>query len=388
MEASMITFQQFDINNNILQGLDKLTLKNPTPIQEKTFSIIQKHKDLIACSQTGSGKTMAYLVPLINMFTTNSENNKDIQVIILTPTQDLSAQIAGEIDKLCQSSHIDLKSLLLVNTNNINRQIEAIRHSKPSIIVCTPKRLVKLIKLKKIKVHNVKTLVLDEADKLLDKNNLEDVLFIRKSLMKRIQVLLFSASIQNKTIKTANLITFKPVIINLTKEQHELIPRTIKHIYFIVDRNQRIEMLRKIIKADKSNKTLIFVNTKYDLKETLQKLKYHHYNVDSIAGNIDNQVKKKIITDFKSGKIEYLLATDVAARGLQIDDISTVIHLNLPEEPIEYQHRAGRCGRNGNSGLCISIITENELSKIKKLQKAFHINFVQKKLYQGKIVAK
>lgn len=408
----MSEFYDFHLSNNILSGLDKLGLKNPTSIQEKTFSTINNNRDLIACSATGTGKTMAYLIPLINTFVinqnnTNQENNtnksdkssnipaKDnaslknaLQVIILVPTQELGAQVAGEVHKLCTLSNISIKTLLLIGDGNINRQIESIKHNKPNIVVCTPSRLAKLIKLKKIKVHQVKTLVLDEADKLMDKTCYEDILFIRKSLMKRTQVLLFSASMNKKTIKSANVIAYKPVILDLISENKECIPKTIKHIYFISDRRQRIEMLRKIVKANNSGKTLIFINTKYDLEETFQKLQYHHYNVGSIAGNLDNHTKKKVIEDFKSGKIQYLLATDVASRGLQIEHISTVINLNLPEEPIEYQHRAGRCGRNENIGLCISIITENELPKIKKYQKLFHVNFVQKKLFQGKIVGK
>ncbi len=407
----MSEFYNFNLNNNILSGLDKLGLKNPTSIQEKTFLTISNNRDLIACSATGTGKTMAYLIPLLNVLVNNqsSTNQEDdtnistknvnvqqdnnysknaVQVIILVPTQELGAQVARETHKLCELSNISIKTLLLIGDGNINRQIESIKHNKPNIVVCTPSRLAKLIKLKKIKVHQVKTLVLDEADRLMDKTCYEDILFIRKSLMKRTQVLLFSASMNKKTIKSANVITYKPVILDLISENKECIPKTIKHIYFISDRRQRIEMLRKIVKANNGGKTLIFINTKYDLEETFQKLQYHHYNVGSIAGNLDNHTKKKVIEDFKSGKIQYLLATDVASRGLQIDNISTVINLNLPEESIEYQHRAGRCGRNGNIGLCISIITENELSKIKKYQKLFHVNFVQKKLFQGKIVGK
>lgn len=404
----MSTFYDFHLNNNILSGLDKLGLKNPTSIQEKTFSAIHNNRDLIACSATGTGKTMAYLIPLLNILVNNQSNTnqeedkhtnlnikKDtiyfqnaVQVIVLVPTQELGAQVAGEIHKLCELSDIAIKALLLIGDGNINRQIEAIKHNKPNIVVCTPSRLAKLIKLKKIKVHQVKTLVLDEADRLMDKACYEDILFIRKSLMKRTQALLFSASMTKKTIKSASAITYKPVILDLIDENKECIPKTIKHIYFISDRRQRIEMLRKIVKANDGGKTLIFINTKYDLEETFQKLQYHHYNVGSIAGNLDNHTKKKVIEDFKSGKIQYLLATDVASRGLQIEHISTVINLNLPEESIEYQHRAGRCGRNGNVGLCISIITENELLKIKKYQKLFHINFVRKKLFQGKIVGK
>ena len=232
-------------------------------------------------------------------------------------------------------------SVALIGDVNISRQIDSIKSNKPAIIIGTPNRIHQLISNKKIKVHEVKTLVLDEADKLFDKTFIQDVEAIRKSLMKFTQVLLFSASVD-----------------------------------------------KKIIKAVKPEKAIIFVNSKYDLEESLQKLEYHHYNVASIAGNKDNSAKKAAIENFRSGKIQLLIATDIAARGLQIDNIDTVINVNLPEDNKEYIHRCGRCGRNGNIGTCISIITDNELNKIKLYQKAFHINIVTKKLYQGKLVAK
>ena len=133
---------------------------------------------------------------------------------------------------------------------------------------------------------------------------------------------------------------------------------------------------------------MIFINTKYDLEESLQKLQYHKYSVSALSGNLDKFAKRKAIDDFKSGKINYLLTTDIGARGLQIDDVDTIINVNLPEDSKDYLHRAGRCGRNGNSGVCISIITENELNKIKQYQKQFNINIVARKLYNGKLVAK
>ena len=206
--------------------------------------------------------------------------------------------------------------------------------------------------------------------------------------MKFTQVLLFSASVDKKT--RTNTLCFKPIFIDINSNSGNTsqIPSTIKHISVISDRRERIETLRKIIKAVKPEKAIIFVNSKYDLEESLQKLEYHHYNVASIAGNKDNSAKKAAIENFRSGKIQLLIATDIAARGLQIDNIDTVINVNLPEDNKEYIHRCGRCGRNGNTGTCISIITDNELNKIKSYQKAFHINIVTKRALSGEISCK
>lgn len=379
-----MTFKDLLIKPELIDALQVQNITQPTQIQCKVAKPVFDGRDVIACSSTGSGKTLAYLLPVLSSVDL-SENT--LQALVLVPTQELASQVNKQIQLLFDNMHSDAHTLMLIGDGNITRQIESLK-IKPVIAVATPSRAAQLIRMKKLKVHNVKTLILDEADKLMDKTYLESIIFIRKSLMKRTQVLLFSASISNKTIKQANIITYNPVIYELSKENKELIPKTIKHIFIISDRRERIETLRKIAKAVNSDKTMIFINTKYDLEESLQKLQYHNYNVAALAGNIDKQSKKKAVEDFQNGRLQYLLATDVAARGLQIDHVSTVINVNFPEEPTEYLHRAGRCGRNNEQGLCISIITENELNKIKKYQKAFNINIVQKRLYNGKIVSK
>lgn len=356
-----------------------------TEIQRQTYKHIMDNRDIIACSSTGTGKTLAYLIPIINRLRIDTHN---IQAVVLVPTAELAIQVNNTLKDIFAHMDNTLTSAALIGDVNISRQIDSIKSNKPAIIIGTPNRIHQLISNRKIKVHEVKTLVLDEADKLFDKTFIQDVEAIRKSLMKFTQVLLFSASVDKKT--RTNTLCFKPIFIDINSNSGNTsqIPSTIKHISVISDRRERIETLRKIIKAVKPEKAIIFVNSKYDLEESLQKLEYHHYNVASIAGNKDNSAKKAAIENFRSGKIQLLIATDIAARGLHIDNIDTVINVNLPEDNKEYIHRCGRCGRNGNTGTCISIITDNELNKIKSYQKAFHINIVNKRLYQGKLVAK
>jgi len=381
----VMTFSELSVSDNLCKALESQNILEPTYIQSHTYKNILKGHDLIACSSTGSGKTLAYLLPLIEKLDLNTKN---VQILILVPTQELAVQVNNQIELLFINAQIPSNSTFLIGEGNISRQIDALK-LKPSIIVGTPVRVRQLISMKKLKVHEVKALVMDEADRLMNKTCLETILSIRKSLMKRTQVLLFSASIDQRTLKAAKDLTFKPIIVNERSDrQVSPIPTTIKHIYVITERHERIETLRKLAKALNNDRTMIFINTRYDLNETLQKLRYHNYQVGALSGNIDKQEKKKTLENFKSGKINYLLGTDVAARGLQIDNVSAVINVNLPEDDNEYLHRAGRCGRNGNEGLCVSIITENELPKIKRYQKLFKINIVQKKLYNGKLVAK
>ena len=373
------------ISQGVSDYLSDNKIVDMTEIQRQTYKHIMDNRDIIACSSTGTGKTLAYLIPIINRLKSNTHN---IQAVVLVPTAELAIQVNNTLKDIFAHMDNTFSSVALIGDVNISRQIDSIKSNKPAIIIGTPNRIHQLISNKKIKVHEVKTLVLDEADKLFDKTFIQDVEAIRKSLMKFTQVLLFSASVDRKT--RTNTLCFKPIFIDINSNSGNTsqIPSTIKHISVISDRRERIETLRKIIKAVKPEKAIIFVNSKYDLEESLQKLEYHHYNVASIAGNKDNSAKKAAIENFRSGKIQLLITTDIAARGLQIDNIDTVINVNLPEDNKEYIHRCGRCGRNGNTGTCISIITDNELNKIKSYQKAFHINIVTKKLYQGKLVAK
>ena len=373
------------ISQGVSDYLSDNKIVGMTEIQRQTYKHIMDNRDIIACSSTGTGKTLAYLIPIINRLRRDTHN---IQAVVLVPTAELAIQVNNTLKDIFAHMDNTFSSVALIGDVNISRQIDSIKSNKPAIIIGTPNRIHQLISNRKIKVHEVKTLVLDEADKLFDKTFIQDVEAIRKSLMKFTQVLLFSASVDRKTI--TNTLCFKPIFIDINSNSGNTsqIPSTIKHISVISDRRERIETLRKIIKAVKPEKAIIFVNSKYDLEESLQKLEYHHYNVASIAGNKDNSAKKAAIENFRSGKIQLLIATDIAARGLQIDNIDTVINVNLPEDNKEYIHRCGRCGRNGNTGTCISIITDNELNKIKSYHKAFHINIVTKKLYQGKLVAK
>lgn len=381
-----MTFKDINVSEKLIVGLKKQKITEPTPIQVQAYKHIMNKRDLIACSSTGSGKTLAYLLPIISQLNPES---KYIQALVLVPTQELAIQVSEQFDLLCSNSDINYKSIFLIGDGNINRQIDALK-SKPAVVIGTPARVYQLIKMKKLRVHDVKHLVIDEADRLIDKTYYENVLSIRKSLMKYTQVLMFSASIDKKTRKAANEISYNPVSLDISKDTNnkDIIPKTIKHYYIIADRRERIETLRKIAKAVKSEKAMIFINTKYDLEESLQKLQYHKYSFSALSGNLDKFAKRKAIDDFKSGKVNYLLTTDIGARGLQIDDVDTIINVNLPEDSKDYLHRAGRCGRNGNSGVCISIITENELNKIKQYQKQFNINIVARKLYNGKLVAK
>ena len=374
-------FEELIHSDNIIKALESQGIKEPTQIQQDAYIHIKNNENVIARSETGSGKTLAYLIPI---FENIDVEEKGVNTIILVPTYELSMQVYNQIELLSANSKINVRALSLIGNVNITRQIEQLKNKKPHIIVGTSGRILELIKKKKISAHTVKTLIIDEADKMLDKNNYQPMMDVRKCLYKNIQILLFSASMNKKAFTIAGEIAPKACIIKYNDS--ETIPSLITHQYIICAKNQKTETLRKVCAAIKPTRCMIFIDKQFEAQEVYDKLSYHHYKIDNLIGKSDKFERKNALERFKSGKSNYLLSTDIASRGLHIDGVDTVINIGLPTDSKDYLHRCGRCGRNNQKGLCISIITENELNKVKNLQKAFNINMVCRKLFNGKLV--
>ena len=375
-----MNFKDMGLSDNLIKALNAQNINSPTQIQEESYKPIEEGRNVIGCSETGSGKTLAYLLPLFSKIDTKDTH---IQALIIVPTQELGIQVYKQILKLSELSGIDIKAAQVIGEGNINRQIDSLK-AKPHVVVGTTGRILKLLRLKKMSVHSVKTLVIDEADKMLSKDNIEGLLEVRRSLMKYTQILMFSASINKKSIESAKRLNIDPIVITI--ENKSAIPQTIKHMFVVTKRRERIETLRKVIHALEPDKAVIFANTAYDLEEAVNKLKFHHYSIDYLYGSDNKLQRKNAIDGFRNGNIRFLVSTDLASRGLQIDGIDAVFNINLPESHVEYPHRAGRCGRNNRQGICISIITENEISKILNYQKEFGINIVKRRLFKGRLV--
>lgn len=377
-----MTFKELGLQDNLIAALNKQGITEPTSIQEQTYDKIINNANVIARSQTGSGKTLAYLLPI---YAKIDENLKSTQAIILVPTHELAMQVHKQVELLSKNANSSISSAVIIGNANIERQIDALK-KKPAIVIGTAGRIHELIKKRKIAAHTTKTIVIDEADRMLDQNNINAVKDVRKTAMRDTQVLLFSASINDKTIKSAHDILTNPVIIQTSEKTN--IPTNIERLFLVVEQRDKLEMLRKLAKSINPKKAMVFINKAYDIEEATQKLKYHQYNAECIYGKVDKLKRKNTINAFINGKLQFLIATDIAARGLDIEGVTTIFNISMPEDPKDYLHRAGRCARNNEKGLCVSIITEQELPLIKSYQKAFGINILQKRLYQGKIVRK
>lgn len=377
-------FNELGISNQLIEALGKEKISIPTDVQQAVIQKIIGNENLIVQSETGSGKTLAYLLPIYEKLLAQKKDTqkKGMKVLILVPTHELAMQVHRQIQLLSKNAGLNIASTTIFGDINMKRQIEKLKE-KPEIIIGTTGRILELIKLRKITAHTMETIIVDEADKMLDKDNIQGVKDVIKCCLRDTQLLLFSASIGNSTILEAEkLRTFSEVI---KTTQTLVIPKNIEHIYFVVERREKIEYLRKLANSIKPKKAMVFINKVSDIEETTQKLQYHHYKAECIHGSNMKKDRKRVVEDFKEGKLQFLIATDIAARGLHIEGVTTVFHISIPENPMDYLHRAGRAGRGQEKGLSVSIITKEELAKIKSYQKAFGINILPKKLYQGKI---
>ncbi|BCN29614.1 DEAD/DEAH box helicase [Anaeromicropila herbilytica] len=375
-----MNFSQLDLNEKIIKALEVEKITNPTKVQEDVIQKILSNQDLIVQSKTGSGKTLAYLLPFFQKY---QEMQKINCAIILVPTHELAMQVFRQAEAIAKNSNLPVKSAVVMGNVNIDRQILKLKE-KPQIIIGTAGRIHELIKLKKIAAHTVKSIVVDEADKLFDKNNIESVKAVIKCTMRDRQLLLFSASMTKPTIEIAKTIMKEPEVI--ISEKEDSIPKNISHIYVIVEKRDKIETLRKLARILKPKKAMVFINRVNDIEEANQKLQYHKFKSDCIHGANIKTDRKKIIENFRNGTIQYLIATDIAARGLHFEGVDVVFHVSIPEEPMDYLHRAGRTGRNDSKGLSVLIVTKEELEFVKRYQKQYGINIVAKAMYQGKLV--
>ncbi|PXV93631.1 superfamily II DNA/RNA helicase [Lachnotalea glycerini] len=375
-------FREFGLDEAMINALNKEKIIKANEVQQAVFES-DENKDLIVQSETGSGKTLAYLLPIYKKLV---PIEKGMQALILVPTHELAMQVKRQVQSLSKNSGYPIQAAAIVGDVNISRQIESLKE-KPQIVIGTTGRIIELIKKRKITAHTIRTIVIDEADKMLDKNNIDGVKAVLKCCMRDTKIVMFSASMSNEAIQEGQKILKDPLIIQLASNKKTSIPTNIKHIYFVVERRDKLEMLRKLASSMKPEKAMIFVNKQSDIEELTQKLQYHHYNAECIHGANIKKDRKKVIDDFKNNRLQYLIATDIAARGLHFEGVSAIYHISIPENQNDYLHRAGRTGRNQEQGLSVLIVTKQELVLINKYKKEFGIEIEPYQIYKGKIVA-
>lgn len=373
-------FEKLGLNHPISDALEKMGFKTPTAIQKKVIPLAITNKDIIGKSETGTGKTLAYLLPIFQKI---DASKREMQALILAPTHELVMQVYKTINSFSDNSEVKIKCAAIIGDVNITRQIEKLKE-KPHIIVGTPGRTFDLIKKRKISAHTIKTIVVDEADVLLDSSHIDGVKAVIKTTLKERQLLLFSATISKDTIAAAKTFMNNPEFISL--ENKTEVNSKITHYYFTCDKRDKIEILRKLVHSINPDKAIVFINKSDDIEITTSKLKYHKLKAEGIHGSNIKEDRKKVLEAFRMGKINLLVASDIAARGLDIKGVTHIFNLDLPVEPINYLHRVGRCGRAGTEGTAITIAATTEVRFIKKYEKTFDIKIAHKDIYKGKIV--
>ncbi|MFT9487895.1 MAG: DEAD/DEAH box helicase [Tepidibacillus sp.] len=350
--------------------------QKPTMIQEKAVPLILEGKDVISESPTGTGKTITYLLPLLERI---DLEKKVTQAIIIAPSRELVMQIYEEIQKWAQGSEITSASF--IGGANIKLQLEKIK-KHPQIVVGTTGRLLELIKMKKLKMHNVKMIVVDEFDMLIVQDHIENVQSIIKATQKERQLLFFSATLSKENEQLAKRWMKDPQVIRIEKKKDS--ESNVEHIYFVSELRDKIDVLRRIMRID-GIKALAFINDMEKMFEVQAKLKYKGIASEVLNGESSKGERQQALRHFREGKVALLLATDVAARGLDIEGLNHVIHFDFPHDTKQYIHRSGRTGRMNALGTVISIVTKREESFLKKLSRASGILIQKKVIYHGKI---
>ncbi|MBU3192762.1 DEAD/DEAH box helicase [Clostridium algidicarnis] len=374
-----VNFESLKITEKMISGLEGLGIKKPTEIQEKVIPLALEGKNLIGQSETGTGKTLSYLLPIIEKI---DVNKKEMQCIIIAPTHELVMQIHNTISDLRNSSGIEVSSTPLIGSANVTRQIEKLK-SKPHIIVGSSGRILELIKKRKISAHTIKTMVIDEVDKLLDKDNIPSIKEIIKATPKETQIMMFSATITDNTLDVSKTLASDVVVLSV--KNTNAVNENIIHGYILTEHRKKIDTLRKLISAVKPKRALVFINSSYDVEKTLEKLRFHNIKVDSVHGSNDKEDRQRALESFRKGSIQVLVASDIAARGLDIKGITHVINLDLPKDSKDYLHRAGRVARAGEIGEVFSLVDPKEEGFIKKYEDSFKIIIPEKYMYGGRV---
>lgn len=354
----MKEFSELGVEKKIIKDLNEHVILNPTLVQEKSIPLVLKGKDLLVQSETGSGKTIGFAVPSIQVI----KKNEGIQVLVITPTRELAKQVAEEYNKFSKSK--ELKTSVVYGGVSIKNQINSVRKSE--IVVGTPGRLLDILNRNMMNLSRCNLLIIDEADKLLEMGFIEDVLKIIKFMPDNRQTLMFSATINSKINSIASKYLKKPVKIFL----ENLIKKGIlKQLYYDVKYNEKISLLFHLLKKENRGLTLVFSNTKHQTRFLSSLLKKNKIRADCLNGDMSQALRERVLKNFLQGKIDVLVATDVAGRGIHVDDITHVINYDLPDDAQTYLHRIGRTARSGKKGTAIIILTSKDYQKMDKIKK-------------------
>ena len=361
-------FEDLELEPEVLDGLDAMNFIEATPIQEETIPVVLEGRDIIACAQTGTGKTAAYILPLLNLIMKHKfERDEDaVRAIIIAPTRELASQIDMQFEGF--SYFMPISTLSVSGGGNgaqWNQQLRAFNKGA-DVIIATPGRMISHLINSKISLNKVEYLVLDEADRMLDMGFYDDIMKISKHLPTKRQTLLFSATMPPKIRTLAKNILNNPAEINIAISKPN---EAIKQMAYVCYEAQKIGLIEHIFSTPVESKIIIFSSSKIKVKELAHRLKRMKYNVRAMHSDLEQSERDEVMLDFKNGKISILVATDIVSRGIDITDIGLVINYDVPHDPEDYIHRIGRTARANADGEAITFISKEEQDKFGKIER-------------------
>lgn len=366
----MKTFYEFDLGHEVIRSISELGFETATPIQEQTIPIALEGRDVIGQAQTGTGKTAAFGLPIIEK---SELETRAIQAIVLTPTRELAIQVAEELNKL--GHHKGVRTVPIYGGQSIDRQIRALKN-KPQLIVATPGRLMDHMRRKTIRFDDIKTVVLDEADEMLNMGFVEDIELILSKMPSERQTLLFSATMPNQIRILAEKFMSEPQLIQVKAK--EMTVSNIEQQYIEVQEKKKFDVLCRLLDIQSPELAIVFGRTKKRVDELSEALIKRGYFAEGIHGDLTQIKRDQVIRKFKEKTIEIMVATDVAARGLDISGVTHVYNFDIPQDPESYVHRIGRTGRAGHTGLAITFVTPRELDHLKIIEKVTKTKITKK----------
>lgn len=378
----MNLFTETSLSPDILKAIGELGYESPTEIQKQTIPFISTDiRDLIALAQTGTGKTAAFSLPILDMI---DDGSRKIQLLVLCPTRELCLQITKDIKNYSKYMQ-NIKTTAVYGGSSITDQIRSLR-DKPQIIVGTPGRVIDLINRKALDFSEINWLVLDEADEMLSMGFKDDLETILKETPETKQTLLFSATMNREVERISKNYLTNPHRISVGSINE--VKKNIKHQYYVVGYRNKKEALKRLIDANPNQYSIIFCRTRMETQEVADFLMQNGYAADALHGDLSQAQRDTVMKKFRLKNIDILVATDVAARGLDVNSLTHVIHYSLPDDPEVFVHRSGRTGRAGKDGISMSLIKPEESRKLKQIKASTKIDITEHKIPTGEQIIK
>ena len=367
-------FSELELEESVLEALDAMRFDECTPIQEQAIPIILEGKDLIAVAQTGTGKTAAFLLPVLNKLCKGEHRQDVINCVVMSPTRELAQQIDQQMEGFSYFMPVSSVAVYGGNDGSLFEQQKKGLSLGADVVIATPGRLLSHLNLGYVDLSHVSYFILDEADRMLDMGFFDDIMQIVKHMPKERQTIMFSATMPAKIQQLANTILRNPSEIKLAVSKPA--EKIIQAAYVCYER-QKLSIVQHLFEQEVPEKVIVFVSSKIKVKEVTRALKMKKLNVGEMHSDLEQVQREQIMRDFKSGRINILVATDIVSRGIDIDDIRLVINYDVPNDSEDYVHRIGRTARANNDGVAITFVNEKEQSNFKNIE-----NFLEKEIYK------